>query len=46
MKICMCGKCAAKMEENKPMEKTRKDTCQVCGKRRYCAPYDVKIKEK
>ena len=45
MKICMCGKCAAKMGEKNPESKARKDTCQICGKRRYCAPYDVKVKE-
>lgn len=45
MKIVICGKCAANMDEKKATGGSRKDTCQICGKRRYCTPYDMKVKK-
>ena len=49
MHMVLCGKCAAMMAENhrvKTLGKAVKDTCQACGRRRYCAPRDVEIKSK
>ena len=45
MRLIMCGKCAATMDEKKAETGTKKDTCQICGKRRYCTVYDIKVKK-
>ena len=43
MRMILCGKCAAIMNEKKSETGAKKDNCQACGKRRYCMAYNVKV---
>lgn len=45
MKMILCRPCAEKEKEIKTLKKvsvaSRKDTCQNCGRRRFCLLYAV-----
>ena len=45
MKLLICGKCAH--ESSAPMKpvspRTEKETCALCGRRRFCTVYEVKL---
>lgn len=46
MRILICGKCVH--ESTAPMKsvspRTEKATCELCGRRRFCMVYEVKLK--